>query len=264
MHLQGDVGADLICVEAALRDSYGQSSVSAIMCGPDETLVGQRDEQLLKRALGLGGDSRGDAANETMSNLQVLAATKLDPVVTEEHNQIAGSLELSAHNAIGVLKQADDADHRRWIDSASVGLVIQADVAPSDRHAERATRITNPLDCLGELPHDRRPFGIAEIQTVGRPQGTRTRASNVACCLSHRKHRASIRIEVAVTAVSIDRQSQSAISTLNTNNAATKARQVHGIGPHHMVVLPVDPFFAADGWGTQQLQQSRIVVISAN
>ena len=104
MPLNGDFGADLICVEAALRDSHGQSSVGAIMGGPDETLVRQSDEKLLKRALGLEVDSWRDTANETMSNLQVLAATKLDPVVTEEHNQIAGSLELSAHNAIRVFQ----------------------------------------------------------------------------------------------------------------------------------------------------------------
>src|SRR5262245_21541015 len=116
MHIHGDVSAAPICIEAALRDRHGQSSVGTIMCGLDETLVRQRDEELLKRAFGLEIYRRWDTANETMRNLQILAATKLDPVVTEEHNHVARGLEQPAHNTIGVLKQADNADDRRRID----------------------------------------------------------------------------------------------------------------------------------------------------
>ena len=106
-------------------------------------------------------------------------------------------LEAAADDAIRMLEQADDADDRRGIDRPAVRLVVQADVAAGDRHAERAAGLADALDGLRELPHDRGPLGVAEVEAVGRAERTGAGAGDVARRFGHREHRAAPRVEIA-------------------------------------------------------------------
>src|SRR4051812_1595982 len=114
-----------------------------------------------------------------------------------------------------MFEKPDDANGRRWIDGVAVRLVIEADVTAGNRYVQRATCCANPFDCFGELPHDLGPLRISEVEAVGRAERLRTSAGDVARRLRNREHRAAKRIEVAVSAVSIDRHGERAIGPLD-------------------------------------------------
>ena len=90
--------------------------------------------------------------------------------------------------------------------------------------SERAARLADAFDRLRELPHDRRPLGIAEVQAVGRAERPRAGARDVARRLGHGQHRAAVRIEVAVAAVAVDRHRQRAVGALDAHDAGAHAR----------------------------------------
>ena len=112
-----------------------------------------------------------------------------------------------------------------------------------------------PFDRLRELPHDRRPLGVAEVQAVGRAERPRAGARDVARRFGHREHRAAIRIEIAVAAVAVHRHRQRAIGALDAHDAGAQPGQVDRVGPHHVVVLPIHPALARDRRRAEQREQ---------
>src|SRR5262249_48959818 len=145
------------------------------------------------------------SAYEIVQRFKVLTAAEFTTTLAKEHNHVAGILESPAHDAIGVFEHANHADDGRRIDRFAVGLVVEADVAAGDRHVQRATRFANTFDRSRELPHDRRPLRITEIQTVCSADRKRTRTRDVSRRFRYGQHRPTLRIEVAVPAVAIDR-----------------------------------------------------------
>ena len=99
------------------------------------------------------------------------------------------------------------------------------------------------------------PLGIAEVQAVGRGERPRAGAGDVARRFGDREHRAALRIEIAVAAVAVDRHRQRAVGPLDAHDAGAQARQVDGVGLHHVVVLAVDPLLAGDRRRREQRQQ---------
>ena len=79
-----------------------------------------------------------------------------------------------------------------------------------------------PSTALRELPHDRRPLGVAEVQAVGGAERPRAGARDVARRFGDREHRAALRIEIAVAAVAVDRHRQRAIGALDAHDAGAK------------------------------------------
>ena len=143
-----------------------------------------------------------------------------------------------------MFEQSHDADDRRRVDGAAVGLIVEADVAAGDRRVQRAAGLADALHGLRKLPHDRRAFGVAEVQTVGCGQGARSGAGDVARRLGDRQHRSTLRVEIGVPAIPIDRHGQGAICPLDAHHAASESRQADRVGLHHVVVLPVRPRLA--------------------
>ena len=154
-----------------------------------------------------------------------------------------------------ILQQPDDADDRRRIDRAAVGLVVEADVAAGNRHVERAARLGDSLDRLDQLPHDLGPLWIAEVQAVGRADRDRAGAGDVPRRFRDRQHRAAPGIEVAVPAVAIRRNRQPACRPLDADDAGAEASGGDRVGPHHRVVLPVGPALARNRRRREQRQQ---------
>src|SRR5262245_37758710 len=101
-----------------------------------------------------------------MYRLQVLRPTEFPTIRAEDHHRVAPTLQTATDHAVRMLEESDDANHRGRIDRFAVGFVVETDVAARNRHTERAARGADSFDGARELPHDGRPLGIAEIQTV--------------------------------------------------------------------------------------------------
>ena len=153
-----------------------------------------------------------------------------------------------------MFKQSDDPDDGRGIDGLAVRFVVKAHVAAGDRRIEGAAGFADAFDGLAELPHDRRSLGIPKIQAVGRRQGLRTRARDIARRFGDGEHRPSLRIERAVPAVAVDRHRQRAIGVLDPHDAGAHARHVDGVGADHVVVLAINPQLAADSGRSDQCE----------
>src|SRR5713101_3802428 len=146
-----------------------------------------------------------------------------------------------------VVENPDHAQYRRRINALTQSLVIEADVSASDRNLEFLAGFGDAINRLRKLPHDMRLFGIAEVQAIGRAHGSRSRAGYVACGFSDRVHGAQFGIEVAPTAVAIERHGQSTLRTFDPNDSAIAGPGAFdGVGLHHGIVLLVDPALAAD------------------
>ena len=68
---------------------------------------------------------------------------------------VHGSREGEADPAAHVVVDAEDPDDRGGVNGRRPRLVVEADVAPGDRHAEGGAAIGQPAHGLGELPHHR-------------------------------------------------------------------------------------------------------------
>ena len=218
------------------------------MRGSNQAPVGKRDEQRLQRALRRQIERRRFSPDNVVHHFQVLAASELAGAIrAQQHDHVARLLETAVHDAIRVLEEADDADDRRGMDRAAVRLVVEADVAAGNRHAKGAACRADALNRLRELPHDRRPLGVAEVQAVGRAERPCAGARDVARSLRHRQHRAVIRVEIAVASVAVHRHRERAIGALDPHHACALSRQVDRVGAHHVIVLTIDPLLAGDG-----------------
>ncbi len=98
---------------------------------------------------------------------QVERAAEMALGLADQQDRLAGALEGEAHRAGGVVDQADAADRRRRQDAAAIGLVVERDIAGDDGVVEREAGLAHAFDAAGELAHDLRPLGIAEIHVVG-------------------------------------------------------------------------------------------------
>ena len=169
---------------------------------------------------------RWHASDQIVRELQIFTAAELAPPLTQKHDDVVVALKPSGDHAIGVLEQPDHRNDRSRINGAAVRLVVETHVAPGDRHAERAACRADAFDRSGKLPHDRRPFGVAEVQAIGRAQRPRAGAGDIARRLGYSKDRALVRIEIAVPAVAVDRQRQSTIGSLDPHDARAQSGDV--------------------------------------
>ena len=100
---------------------------------------------------------------------------------------------------------ADQADDRRRVDRARVGLVVERDVAADDRHAERLAGVGEALDGPVELPRDGGLLRVAEVEAVGQAERLGADAGQVLRALEHRLDRADVRVAGDAAAVAVDR-----------------------------------------------------------
>ena len=69
------------------------------------------------------------------------------------------------------------------MDGGAARLVVERDVATGDRDAQHHAGVGEATDGLGQLPHDIRVLGGAEVQAVGYRHGDGTGSGHVAVCL---------------------------------------------------------------------------------
>src|SRR5260370_2763871 len=75
------------------------------------------------------------------------------------------------------------------------------------------------VDRLRKLPHDMRLFGAAEVEAVGGADRNRSGSSHFAGRFGDRVHRTQTRIEIAPTAISVERHGESPLRSLDANHA---------------------------------------------
>src|SRR6202795_1734351 len=115
-------------------------------------------------------------------------------------------------NFRGVVQNAENAYGWRGIDRFAERLVVEAYVAAGNGRAEIVAGYGQAVDRFAELPHDIRLFRAAEVQAIGRRDGTRTAARYVARGFGHGVHRAGTRIQLAPAPVAIRGKRQCALN----------------------------------------------------
>ena len=253
--VDGRLDADAPGVERALRERDCQAPVGAVVRRLDEPGPHQTDHQVLNGPLARQVERRRGTGHRAVQTGQVLRAAELSVIVAQNDHRCTGRPEGTRDRLRRILEQPDHAQDRRRVDGPALGLVVQADVAAGDRHAERAARVADAPHRLAELPHDLGPLGVAEVQVVGGADRLGAGAGDVTGRLGHRQHRPAVRIEVAIPSVAVHRHRQSLAGALDADDAGGATGRRDGVGAHRVVELLVGPALARhDRRGQQRLE----------
>src|ERR1700722_6628755 len=165
------------------------------------------------------------------------------------------------HGFVLVVQGSYNSEHGRGINSFAQSFVVETDVAAGDGNFQLFAGFRDAVDGLGELPHDVRLFGIAEVEAVGCGHGSCSRTGDFAGGLGDGVHRSKARIEITPAAVAIERHGKPPLRALNSNYAGiTCSGRVDRVRLHHVIVLLPYPALAADvGAGEKLLEMPREV-----
>src|SRR5271166_2900375 len=108
----------------------------------------------------------------------------------EEDDDIPFLSKRYFHNTGGVVENAENADHRRWVNGFAEGFVVEADVAAGDRRAKFGTGDSKAVDGFAELPHNVRFFRATEIEAIRRSNRACAGGGDVAGSFGDGVHRA--------------------------------------------------------------------------
>ncbi len=146
-----------------------------------------------------------------------------------------------------------------------MGLVVERDVARNDGEIQRAAGLGHALDALGELGHDLRPLGIAEIHAVGQRQRLRARGGEIAPGLGHGLLAAFERIGGAIAGRDIAGERERLARAVDANHRGVGAGAHHRVAHHHVVVLFPNPALGGEvGRAHQRKQRVREAVRGGN
>ena len=138
-------------------------------------------------------------------------------------------------------------DHRRRIDVAAAGLVVEADVATDHRQVEGPTGLAHPVDRLRQLPHHLGVLGVAEVEAVDEGEGAGADRRQVHDRLDNGGSGTHTRIDRAPTVVAVGRERQAPAGVepgegvLQTKHCGVAAGCLHGVEEQLVVVLRRDP-----------------------
>src|SRR5207249_518037 len=200
-------------------------------------------------------DPGGRAAHETMDDGEILARVQLLPRPAEQHDRVPLGLPPRRQVRLDVVEQSHHGDHGRRRNAATVGLVVEADVAAHHGRVERQTRVANARDALLELPHDVGPLGVAVVETVAHGERTRTDRDDIARRLDHGEHGAEIGIEEAVATVAVDGEREAPGRPLDPDNGRIAAGAYRRVAADKLVVLAIYPLTRAEVRAFEELQQ---------
>ena len=97
------------------------------------------------------------------------------------------------------------------------------------------------------MPEVFRLVGISEIQIVRHGQRSRAGTGEISRGFRHRDPSAFARIEPAIERITVRRRRENLVRFAHAEDSGIRARQDDGSGPHHVIVLPVDPVLRRDG-----------------
>src|SRR5215208_3896318 len=104
---------------------------------------------------------------------------------------------------IYVLEDPDHPDRGSRVDGATVGLVVEADVAAYDRRPKHFARLGHSPYALGELVVAVRLLRAAEVEAVGDGDGFCPYAREVPVSFGDRRGPAAPGVEIAVAAPAV-------------------------------------------------------------
>ena len=191
-------------------------------------------------------------------DFQVFGSSQFFHGKTDESNLIPGIFKSLGHDLLLILDQTHNGDSWGWVNRLSFCFIIEADVTTDHRNIKKPAGIAHTFYRLLELPHDFGFFWIAEIQTIGQADRSRSRAHYIPAGFGNSDSSAFIGVEVAVTAVAVYRNSHRFLRILYAQDSRVRAGQNQRIQTHHMVVLLKDPFLAGDIGAGQKFFQSGV------
>src|SRR3954470_5468438 len=145
-----------------------------------------------------------------------------------------------------IVQQADHANGGSRIDRAAGALVVEGDVAASDRSAESAAGIRNSPTGLAELKEDLGFLRVPEIEAVGDPQWSGPARGHVAGRLCHGSLASLVRIEGNQPGIAVHRHGNAKAAAGNPDYTGIGPWREHRGGLHCRIVLLVDPALAGD------------------
>ena len=209
------------------------------MRGRDEPVARRGGQHLGQQPLAFQVDRRRVAAQMVGGHLRPDRAVELVAGVTEQDQRLPRLVAQLGGNAAGdVVDHAEDADHRGGQDRGGPGLVVETDVAPGDRDAQRRGAVGQPPHRMGELPHHARVLRGPEVQAVGHRDRRGTGDRDVAVGLGQRELRAGVGVELGVAARGVggDRDTSAGL-LVDPQHAAVCVLGEHRVAAHVPVVL---------------------------
>ena len=178
------------------------------------------------------------------------------PVVSPTSKIVSsGRFEGERRRCREIVDQADAADGRRRQDRASVGLVVERDIAGHDREIERLAGFGDATNAADELPHDLRPLRIAEIEIVGDGERPRADRGEIAPAFGDRLLAALERIGLAVARRHVGGEREALRPILDTHHRGIAARPLHRVAENDVVILLPHPTLRAEIRRRQQFLQ---------
>src|SRR5215831_326700 len=159
------------CGHAAFSQGHSQPAIRTIMRRLNQSFLNRFQYKVLYGLLGFGVQKWWRTLLPVVEHFQILTPSQIISGLPEQHNDIAVVPKPLSHGSISLLDQTDHTQHRRGIDRESVGLIIETDVSAHDWNVEVFARVLHALDGQHKLPHNNRPLGVTEIQTVGQSDG---------------------------------------------------------------------------------------------
>ena len=227
----------LIAGDAALRQGHRQASLRTVVCGADEPPADRLDHRLAEPPLRLQIDRGRGAVLHLVDLEEVLAPSQLLPSRPEKDHGVSGRGEPLHGMSVHIVEKADHADGGSRVDSPPLRLVVEGNVPRHDGNVPLAAGLGDPPDGLLELPHDLRPFRVAEVQAIGHPDGPGARAGQVPRCFGHGRARSFVWIEPAVAVVAVHRQGERQGRPLDPHHRSVGAWSDGGVAANGLVVL---------------------------
>ena len=164
----------------------------------------------------------------------------------DEKNDLPFGLEAERNRSGKIGNDSNPADRRGGQDSLAIGLVIERDITGDNGVGEGATGLGHATNAADKLPHNLRPFRIAEIQIVGDGQRGGADGCQVPPVFGYRLHAAPIGIGLAIAGRAIDAYGGGLAfgTAFDADNSGIATRPLYRIAADQAIILLLDPTLA--------------------
>src|SRR5580693_6267807 len=184
---------------------------------------------------------------------KILRAAQVIQGISQKYYRAAIALKPLGRDLADIFDDSDHADNRGWEDAPALSLVVEADVSAGDGRAKCESSFRNAIDRLTELPHDLWPLRRSKVQAISQGDGSGAACGKVAARFRYGQPRPRAWIEVAIPRIGVEAHGQRSPRFFDPKHGGVGARHHNRVGPHHVVVLMVNPLLARNVWRRQDL-----------
>jgi hypothetical protein len=183
------------------------------MSALDDARVNEGSQGQMQIHFFLEMTARRRAGLESVDTLQISGPAESKQRVgridyfADEDDGVAFVFEPLSGDMFWFFNQTNHGDGRCWINWTAGILIVQADVPAGHRGIESAASLGEPANGFAQLPENFRVKWVAEIEIVSRAKRSSACAGEVSGGLRHSDFAAFVRIEVDVSGVAIDTES---------------------------------------------------------